>query len=338
MRLWLRPRERHRGRGPRPGVQGRRRAPWTASTSTSRPGRSTASSGPTAPASRPPCSCSPRCCRRPRARARVAGHDIVRDGAAVRGVIGAALQEAALDPLLTAREHMRLQTALQGVPKAERRARGDELIERVGPDRRGRPQGARLLGRHEAPARPRARARAPPARPLPRRADHGAGSVEPRRPVGGGRPPGPRRRRDGLPHHAVPGGGRRPRRPRRHHRPRADRRRGHAGGAEGGDRAPVGRGAARRARRARGRAAVLAQLRRRRARAARRGRGAPASAGSDLAAVVRALDADGHRACRTCSSTSRRSTTSSWPRRAASSRPASEGAAGREERDEALAA
>jgi ABC-2 type transport system ATP-binding protein len=65
-------------------------------------------------------------------RARVAGHDIVRDGAAVRGVIGAALQEAALDPLLTAREHMRLQTTLQGVPKAERRARGDELIERLG--------------------------------------------------------------------------------------------------------------------------------------------------------------------------------------------------------------
>jgi ABC-2 type transport system ATP-binding protein len=64
--------------------------------------------------------------------ARVAGHDIVHDGAGVRRVIGAALQEAALDPLLTAREHMRLQTALQGVPKARRRALGDELIERMG--------------------------------------------------------------------------------------------------------------------------------------------------------------------------------------------------------------
>jgi ABC-2 type transport system ATP-binding protein len=64
--------------------------------------------------------------------ARVAGHDIVREGAQVRAVIGAALQEAALDPLLTARDHMRLQTTLQGVPKAQRRARGDELIERVG--------------------------------------------------------------------------------------------------------------------------------------------------------------------------------------------------------------
>jgi ABC-2 type transport system ATP-binding protein len=64
--------------------------------------------------------------------ARVAGYDIVRDGAKVRGLIGAALQEAALDPLLTARDHMRLQTTLQGVPKARRRARGDELIERLG--------------------------------------------------------------------------------------------------------------------------------------------------------------------------------------------------------------
>jgi ABC-2 type transport system ATP-binding protein len=64
--------------------------------------------------------------------ARVAGHDIVAEGAAVRAAIGAALQEAALDPLLTGRDHMRLQTTLQGVPKPERRARGDELLERVG--------------------------------------------------------------------------------------------------------------------------------------------------------------------------------------------------------------
>ena len=64
--------------------------------------------------------------------ARVAGHDIVREGPEVRRAIGAALQEAALDPLLTGREHMRLQTTLQGVPKAERGARGDALLERVG--------------------------------------------------------------------------------------------------------------------------------------------------------------------------------------------------------------
>jgi ABC-2 type transport system ATP-binding protein len=64
--------------------------------------------------------------------ARVAGHDVVREGPAVRAAIGAALQEAALDPFLTGREHMRLQTAMHGLPKAERTRRGDELLERVG--------------------------------------------------------------------------------------------------------------------------------------------------------------------------------------------------------------
>ena len=55
--------------------------------------------------------------------ARVAGHDIVREGPAVRATIGAALQEAALDPLLTGRDHMRLQTTLQGVPEGASGAR-----------------------------------------------------------------------------------------------------------------------------------------------------------------------------------------------------------------------
>ncbi|MCW2988425.1 MAG: ATP-binding cassette protein [Solirubrobacterales bacterium] len=64
--------------------------------------------------------------------ARVAGFDIVSEGPRVRSAIGAALQEAALDPLLTGREHMRLQTALHGIAKAEREARSNELLERVG--------------------------------------------------------------------------------------------------------------------------------------------------------------------------------------------------------------
>jgi ABC-2 type transport system ATP-binding protein len=64
--------------------------------------------------------------------ARVAGHDIVKEGPAVRDAIGVALQEAALDPFLTAREHMRLQAGMHGIPKAEAQRRGDELIERVG--------------------------------------------------------------------------------------------------------------------------------------------------------------------------------------------------------------
>ena len=64
--------------------------------------------------------------------ARVAGFDIVKEGPQVRAAIGAALQEAALDPLLTGREHLRLQTTLQGLPRSVRAERGEQLLERVG--------------------------------------------------------------------------------------------------------------------------------------------------------------------------------------------------------------
>jgi ABC-2 type transport system ATP-binding protein len=65
-------------------------------------------------------------------RARVAGYDVVADGSKVRAAIGAALQEAALDPLLTAREHLRLQTAMHGIGREERVRRSETLLERVG--------------------------------------------------------------------------------------------------------------------------------------------------------------------------------------------------------------
>jgi ABC-2 type transport system ATP-binding protein len=63
---------------------------------------------------------------------RVAGHDIVREGPAVRDAIGVALQEAALDALLTGREHMRLQGGLHALSAAEIKERGDALLSRVG--------------------------------------------------------------------------------------------------------------------------------------------------------------------------------------------------------------
>ena len=85
------------------------------------------------------------------------------EGPQVRDAIGAALQEAALDPLLTGREHLRLQAALHGDPAPERRAPRRRAARARRPDRGRRPQGRRLLGRDEAAARPRARAR-PPAR------------------------------------------------------------------------------------------------------------------------------------------------------------------------------
>ncbi|CAN5276909.1 daunorubicin resistance protein DrrA family ABC transporter ATP-binding protein [soil metagenome] len=64
--------------------------------------------------------------------ARVAGYDVVKEGPKVRKVIGAALQEAALDPFLTGREHLRLQTAMHGITGEERQRRSNELLTRVG--------------------------------------------------------------------------------------------------------------------------------------------------------------------------------------------------------------
>jgi ABC-2 type transport system ATP-binding protein len=64
--------------------------------------------------------------------ATVAGYDIVTDGAAVRDAIGVALQDAALDLLLTGREHMKLQGGLHGLSSEEVVIRGDALLERVG--------------------------------------------------------------------------------------------------------------------------------------------------------------------------------------------------------------
>ena len=62
----------------------------------------------------------------------VGGYDVVKEGPKVRSLIGVALQEAALDPLLTGRDHLRLQATLQSVRKDQRRARADDLLERVG--------------------------------------------------------------------------------------------------------------------------------------------------------------------------------------------------------------
>jgi len=63
--------------------------------------------------------------------ARVAGFDVVAEAAQVRRTIGVALQEAALDPLMTGRELIRLQATLHGLPRSEGRRRADALLERV---------------------------------------------------------------------------------------------------------------------------------------------------------------------------------------------------------------
>ena len=64
--------------------------------------------------------------------ARVAGHDVVSEAGQVRRAIGVALQEAALDPLMTGRELIELQATLHGIPRAEAGRRGEALLDRVG--------------------------------------------------------------------------------------------------------------------------------------------------------------------------------------------------------------
>jgi ABC-2 type transport system ATP-binding protein len=65
-------------------------------------------------------------------RALVAGHDVVSEGDAVRRAIGVALQEAAIDPLMTGRELLRMQGALHGLRSPEARERAKQLLDRVG--------------------------------------------------------------------------------------------------------------------------------------------------------------------------------------------------------------
>ena len=64
--------------------------------------------------------------------ARVGGFDVGQEGAQVRRSIGAALQEVALDEVLTGREHLVFQATLQGVARKGAAARAAELLDRVG--------------------------------------------------------------------------------------------------------------------------------------------------------------------------------------------------------------
>jgi len=64
--------------------------------------------------------------------ARVAGFDVVHDAAQVRRAIGVALQDAAIDPLMTGSELVHLQAVLHGIPGKVADQRGRELLERVG--------------------------------------------------------------------------------------------------------------------------------------------------------------------------------------------------------------
>jgi ABC-2 type transport system ATP-binding protein len=64
--------------------------------------------------------------------ARVAGFDVSTEAGEVRKRIGVALQEAALDMLMTGKELMELQATLHGIAPRDVRGRAQDLIERVG--------------------------------------------------------------------------------------------------------------------------------------------------------------------------------------------------------------
>jgi ABC-2 type transport system ATP-binding protein len=62
----------------------------------------------------------------------VAGHDVVGAADRVRRSIGVALQEAAIDPLMTGRELLKMQGALHGLRGKAASERGETLLGRVG--------------------------------------------------------------------------------------------------------------------------------------------------------------------------------------------------------------
>jgi ABC-2 type transport system ATP-binding protein len=64
--------------------------------------------------------------------ASVAGHDVIRDPDAVRRSIGVALQDAAIDPLMTGRELLALQAVLHGIDRTHATERGEVLLDTVG--------------------------------------------------------------------------------------------------------------------------------------------------------------------------------------------------------------
>ena len=224
-------------------------------------------------------------------RATVAGHDVVREAAAVRRAIGFAMQEAGLARYATGREHLLMMGRLYGLSRARRarprRRAADAVRARGG----RRPPGAHVLGRHAPAHRPRLRARPQAAPAVPRRAHDGRRPDLARGALGRAAPPAGRGRL-AVPDDALPRGGRPPLRPPRDRRSRRDRRPRHAGRAQGRGRRGR-RHRRRRRRRGRGARPTLCRARararrgqraQRRARADRRRRGGRRASSSGCAA------------------------------------------------------
>src|SRR5260370_40523173 len=87
--------------------------------------------------------------------ARVAGHDVALEQAAVRASIGLVFQEVTLDDYLTGAENLRFHAVLYGVPPSEVRDRSRPLLEMVGledrADQQVRVYSGGVKGRFEIP-------------------------------------------------------------------------------------------------------------------------------------------------------------------------------------------
>ena len=168
-------------------------------------------------------------------RASVAGYDVVRDAHRVRQLIALTGQYASVDDGLSGTNNLIMIGRLLGIGRRRRPGPRGQPAGPVRAVRRRGTAGEDVLRRH-APA---ARSRGQPGRPapglVPRRAQHRPGPAKPGRGVGAD-PGAGRRRRHGLAHHPVPGGGRPPGQRGRGHRPRPGRRHRDAGRAEGQDR------------------------------------------------------------------------------------------------------
>ena len=156
--------------------------------------------------------------------AKVAGHDVVDEGDDVRRSIGVALQEIGLDPVQTGRELLELQCGLYGITGSAGRERAAELLELVGltdaADRRTKTYSGGMKRRLDL-------ASALVHQPRVLFLDEPTTGLDPasRLTVWEEVRQHQLQRHDHLPHHPVPGGGRRALRAAGDHRCRRDRRR-----------------------------------------------------------------------------------------------------------------
>ena len=139
--------------------------------------------------------------------ARVAGFDVARDRRQVRRRISLTGQFAALDAAQTGEENLRMIARLAGSAAGGGRAARGRTARAVRADPGRAPADEYLFRRPAPPARPGRQPGRASVGALPGRAEHRPGPAEPADRLAGHRRPG-RRGRDGVPHHAVPGGGR----------------------------------------------------------------------------------------------------------------------------------